>query len=121
MTNDPWTYQAYIRQSRAELGVAKHGYVASHSGWFSERSACYLASGRPVLVQETGFSDWLPTGDGVLRFRTCDEALAGIEEIEARLAFHARAARELAATHFDARRVLAELVEQSVTLPEVAP
>jgi hypothetical protein len=120
VTHDPWTYQAYLQQSRAELGVAKHGYVASRSGWFSERSACYLASGRPALVQETGFSDWLPTGKGLLRFRTCEEALAGIDEIAGRLAFHARTAREIAAAHFDARQVLAELVEHSLGLQEGA-
>jgi hypothetical protein len=121
VTRDPWTYQDYLRQSRAELGVAKHGYVESRSGWFSERSACYLASGRPALVQETGFSDWLPTGEGLLPFRTCEEALAGIEEIEARLAFHARAARELAAAHLDARCVLRELIEQSFAAQEPSP
>ena len=61
-TRDPWTYQRLMRGSKAEFGVAKHGYVVSRSGWFSERSAGYLASGRPVLAQDTGFSEWLPTG-----------------------------------------------------------
>jgi hypothetical protein len=121
VTSDPWTYQAYLRRSSAELGIAKHGYVASHSGWFSERSACYLASGRPVLAQETGFSDWLPTGRGVLSFRSCEEALAGIEEVEARLPDHARAAREVAASHFEAGRVLEKLVEESFSLREGRP
>ena len=120
VTKDPWTYQAYLQRSRAELGIAKHGYAVSRSGWFSERSACYLASGRPVLVQETGFSDWLPSGEGLLRFETPDEALAGVEEITARLEFHGRRARELAAEHFDARRVLARLIEQSFSGEERA-
>src|SRR5262249_4053715 len=66
---DPWAFRDYIRQSKCEFSVAKHGYVVSRSGWFSERSASYLASGRPVVVQDTGFSDWLPTGRGVLAFR----------------------------------------------------
>ena len=62
VTRDPWTYQRYIEKSKAEFSVAKHGYVVSRCGWFSERSACYLAAGRPVVVQDTGFSDRLPTG-----------------------------------------------------------
>ena len=76
VTKDLWTYQSYIIQSKAEFSVAKHGYVVSRSGWFSERSACYMASGRPVLVQETGFTSWLSTGCGVISFCTADEALS---------------------------------------------
>ena len=60
----PETYKSYVERSRGEFSVAKHGYVASRSGWFSERSACYMATGRPVVVQNTGFSTWLPTGGG---------------------------------------------------------
>ena len=67
--------------SWAELGIAKSGYVASRCGWFSDRSVCYLASGRPVLAQETGFSDFLPTGEGLLAFETVDDVLAGVEEL----------------------------------------
>ena len=69
LTADPWAYQSYIHGSKGEFSVAKHGYVISRSGWFSDRSATYLASGRPILVQETGFSDWLETGCGVISFR----------------------------------------------------
>ena len=65
---DLTAYQSYLRKSKAEFSVAKHGYVVSRSGWFSERSAAYMASGRPVLLQDTGFSDWLPTGLGILAF-----------------------------------------------------
>jgi hypothetical protein len=90
-----WTYQRYIQRSKAEFSVAKHGYVVSRSGWFSERSASYLASGRPVVVQDTGFSDWLQTGAGVIAFRTPEEALAGIEEVNRRYEFHCRAARAI--------------------------
>ena len=108
---DPWTYQRYIRQSRAEFSVAKHGYVVSRSGWFSERSAAYLASGRPVLVQETGFSDWLQTKSGVIAFNTPDEVRAGIEEINSRYEHHCRAAREIVESYFDARKVLPRLIE----------
>ena len=95
VTRDPWSYQEFIRGSKAEFSVAKHGYVASRSGWFSERSAAYLASGRPVLTQQTGFSDWLQTGAGLLAFETMEEALAGIEEIDAGYEHHCRAARAI--------------------------
>jgi hypothetical protein len=111
---DPWAYQRYIQQSRAEWSVAKHGYVISQSGWFSERSAAYLASGRPVLLQETGFSDWLPTGAGVVPFRSPAEALAGIEAINGRYDFHCQAARTLAEKYFDSRTVLRDLIERAV-------
>ncbi len=113
-TRDPWTYQRYIRRSKAEFSVAKQGYVVSRSGWFSERSAGYLASGRPVLVQETGFSDWLPTGRGVVRFQTPDEALAGVESIDSQYAMHCDAARALAAEYFDSRMVLPALIERAM-------
>lgn len=113
-TLDPWTYQDYIQQSKAEFSVAKHGYVVSRSGWFSERSAAYLASGRPVLIQETGFSDWLHTKAGVIPFNTPEEALAGIEEINSRYKFHAWAAREIAEEYFDARKVLSQLLERII-------
>lgn len=116
-TADPWTYQRYVQGSRAEFSVAKHGYVASRSGWFSERSAAYLASGRPVLVEETGFSDRLPTGTGIVAFESAEEAAAGVADIDARYADHCRRARELAAEHFDARMVLTELVERAMGEP----
>jgi hypothetical protein len=112
-TRDPWTYQQYIQRSGAEFSVAKHGYVVSRSGWFSERSAAYLASGRPVVTQETGFSTWLPTGAGVLAFSSPDEAVSCIEEVERRHDFHSRRAREIAEAHFDSRTVLASLVEEA--------
>lgn len=114
-TRDPWTYQRYIRRSKAEFSVAKHGYVVSRSGWFSERSAAYLASGRPVLVQDTGFSDWLETGSGVIPFETPEEALAGVEEINRRYEFHCRAARAIAEEYFDASKVLPRLVESAMS------
>ncbi|MEC4811768.1 MAG: hypothetical protein SAK29_00540 [Scytonema sp. PMC 1069.18] len=113
-TLDPWTYQHYIQQSKAEFTVAKHGYVISRSGWFSERSAAYLASGRPVLVQETGFSDWLHTRYGVIPFNTLEEALTGIEEINSRYKFHCQAAREIAEEYFDARKVLNQLLKRII-------
>jgi hypothetical protein len=107
----PASYQHFIRTSRAEISVAKHGYVATRSGWISDRSACYLASGRPVLVQETGMSDRIPTGRGLVTFRDADEALAGIEAINGEYELHRRAARELAEEIFATERVLPRLVE----------
>jgi hypothetical protein len=114
-TRDPWTYQRYIQHSKAEFSVAKHGYVVSRSGWFSERSAAYLASGRPVVTQETGFSDWLQTGSGVIPCSTPGEALAGIEEVNSRYEFHCRAARVIAEEYFDARKVLPRLIEYAMS------
>ena len=106
-------YQQYIQQSKGEFTVAKHGYTVSRCGWFSERSASYLASARPVIVQDTGFSDWLPASAGVVRFNTPEEALAGIREVNSRYDFHCRAARAIAEEYFDARKVLRSLVEQA--------
>jgi hypothetical protein len=113
-TRDAYKYQEYIRSSRAEFSVAKHGYVVTRCGWFSERSAAYLASGRPVVVQDTGFSDWLETGSGVIPFNTPDEAVAGIEEINRRYDFHCRAAREIAREYFDASEVLPALIQHAM-------
>ncbi len=112
VTRDPWTYQDYIAGSYAEFSVAKAGYVTSQSGWFSERSAAYLASGRPVVVQETGFSRWLSAPGGVLPFSTPEHALAQLSELEARYPFHCRMAREVAASHFASDAVLSRLVDE---------
>lgn len=113
VAHDPWAFREYVAASAAELTVAKHGYVATRSGWFSERSANYLASGRPVITQETGFSDVLPTGAGLLSFRDRDEALAALADVVAHPARHASAARALAAEHFDARNVLTQLLRDT--------
>ena len=110
-TQTPWTYQQYIQQSKAEFSVAKQGYVVSRSGLFSERSTCYLATGRPVVIQDTGFSDWLPTGTGVISFNTMEEAIAGIEEVNRRYEFHCQMARVIAQEYFDAGIVLPRLLE----------
>ncbi|MHB1562125.1 MAG: glycosyltransferase, partial [Isosphaeraceae bacterium] len=112
-TRDPWSYQDYIRRSRGEFAIAKHGYVVSRSAWFSERSACYLASGRPVIVQDTGFSHDLPTGNGVLAFENPDDAIAAVEEVNRRYDHHCRAARDLAIAYFDSRAVLTRLIESA--------
>ena len=106
----PDAYQGFIQGSKAEIGIAKSGYVASRTGWVSDRSICYLASGRPVLAQETGFSRFLPTGEGLLPFETLDQALDGIARFDADYARHARAARALAETYFDSDKVLSRLL-----------
>lgn len=116
-TRDPWTYRQYIAASLAEFSVAKQAYVTTRSGWFSDRSAAYLASGRPVLLQETGFSDWIESGRGLLSFQTADQAVEGIEEIRRHHPLHARAARELAECHFDSKRILGDLVESAFGPP----
>jgi hypothetical protein len=110
----PADYQSFIQESRAEFGVAKHGYVAMRSGWFSDRSVCYLASGRPVLIQETGVSDWLPTGAGVVTFRDRDEALRGVDAINADYQCHRQAARQLAEECFSTESVLPPLLEAAM-------
>jgi hypothetical protein len=111
VTRDPWTYQGYIRDSLGELSVAKEGYVKARSGWFSERSAAYLASGRPVVTQETGFSDWMETGEGVLAFSSPDQAVEGVGAVRRRYREHCRAARAVAEEYFDSRKVLTRLIE----------
>jgi len=108
------TYRQYIESSKAEWSVAKHGYVLGQPGWFSCRSACYLAAGRPVAVQDTGFSTVLPVGEGLLTFTTVAEAVAAIKEIEANYARHARAARALAVEYFDAAKVLTRLIDEAL-------
>jgi hypothetical protein len=104
-------YRDYIRGSWAELMVAKEMYVATHSGWFSERSACYLASGRPVLAQDTGLDGLLPTGEGLVTFTDLDDAAAGVEAIAGDWQRHARAARDLAEEYFDSDLVLGRLLD----------
>ena len=108
---DPWKYREYIQTSKAEFSVAKHAYVATRSGWFSCRSACYLAAGKPVVVQDTGFSESLPTAEGIVAFSTEDEALAAIERVNRDYQHHAVAATRLAREFFDAQRVLRTLLD----------
>jgi hypothetical protein len=111
VAGDPTAYQRYVQGSGAELMVAKNMYVRAWSGWFSDRSLCYLASGRPVLAQDTGFTRLYPTGEGLLAFSSLDDACAGAELISGSYARHARGARALAEEHFDSRKVLSRLLE----------
>jgi hypothetical protein len=115
VSKTPASYREFIQSSRAEFSVPKHGYVATRGGWFSDRSVCYLASGRPVLIEDTGLSDWLPAGDGVLTFENVEGARAGVEGINANYDHHRRAARELAESLFSAGRVLPALLDAAMS------
>lgn len=106
-----WDYRRFIQGSKAEFGVAKHAYVAHRSGWFSDRTECYLAAGRPALVQDTGWSAHLPSGTGLIGFSTPEEALDGLARISGDWPTHARRASEIAREHFDASRVLPPFLE----------
>jgi hypothetical protein len=105
-------YRDYIQHSRGEFSVAKNLYTATRSGWFSCRSICYLAAGRPVVVQDTGFSEFLPTGRGLIAFSTLEEAVTAIKEVERDYATHQFAAREIAAEYFSFERVLGRMLGQ---------
>jgi hypothetical protein len=108
----PDQYQQFIQGSKAEFGIAKSGYVASRCGWFSDRSVCYLASGRPVVAQETGFSQFLPTGTGLFAFESADDVLAAIDALRGDYRRHAQAARGVAEDVFDAGKVLPRLLRE---------
>lgn len=110
-TVTPALYQDFIGDSRGEISTAKQVYVAMRTGWFSCRSACYIAAGRPVVVQDTGFKPVIPVGEGVLAFDTMEEAVEGIREVEGDYARHARAALEIAREYFDAEKVLGRMIE----------
>jgi hypothetical protein len=112
VAGEPTSYRDFIQHSLAELSVAKSMYVDTGGGWFSDRSVCYLASGKPVLAQDTGFSSNYPTGEGLLAFTNPDQAKAGVEAILAAPATHRQRARELAEEHFDARTVLRSLIDR---------
>jgi hypothetical protein len=113
-TRTIWRFRDYIRDSRAELTIAKQCYVRSGSGWFSERSANYLAAGRPVVAQDTGWSQYVPSaGKGALPFSTTDEAAAAVREIESDPAGHGDAARALARSYFGASIVLSQLLSDA--------
>ena len=107
----PADYAAFVRGSKAEIAIAKDGYIRSRCGWFSDRSVCYLASGRPVIATDTGFARHLPTGKGLFACTTVDDMLAAIDALNTDVAAQRRAAREIAASCFDSRRVLPSLLD----------
>jgi hypothetical protein len=110
---DPARYRDYLRRSAGEFSVAKDLNVRLATGWFSDRSACYLAAGRPVVVQDTGFRTSLPSGAGLLAFRTPDEAVDAVREVMAHWPLHSAAARRIAEQCFAATWVLAELLDRA--------
>jgi hypothetical protein len=109
---DHQAYRSFLTSSRGEWSVAKHGYVEGRTGWFSCRTACYLAAGRPAVVQETGWSRHLPSTRGILPFSTLEEAVWGLAEISHNYREHSKAAREIALEFFDAKKVCRELLQQ---------
>jgi len=110
-TTDLWSYRDYIRASRGEFTVARDLNVRLRSGWFSERSACYLAASRPVITQDTGFGTAVPTGEGLFAFNTMEEILVAFDAIKSDYERHSRAARSLAEEYFRAETVLAKVIQ----------
>jgi hypothetical protein len=117
---DPHSYQEFIQTSRAEFSVAKHGYVQTRSGWISDRTACYLASGKPAIVQSTGFEHRIRPGAGLLTFSTVGEAVTALQQVQEDYLAHAHAARRLAEDHFDSDVVLANLLKRAGVKFDVA-
>jgi hypothetical protein len=113
LTSDILPYRDYVLSSRGEFTVAKEQYTRPRSGWFSDRSACYLAAGRPVITQETGFSKFLPTGEGLFAFLTAEDVLAAVETIEGDYALQCQRARDIAVEYFAAEKVLSHLMERA--------
>jgi hypothetical protein len=105
-------YRDFLRGSRGEFSVAKETYVKALTGWFSCRSACYLASGRPVVAQDTGWSRVLPTGRGLFAFSGVEEAAEALRAVASDPVGHGRAARAIAEEFFDSRLVLSDLLER---------
>lgn len=113
ITKTPESYKQYIHSSKGEWSIAKQGYVSGQSGWFSERSTCYLASRRPVVVQDTGFSRFIKTGEGLLIFTSPEEAIVAIEDVNRNYKKHCEAAISVAEEYFRFDRVLNRLLELS--------
>jgi hypothetical protein len=114
VSRTPESYREFIQQSCAEFSVPKNGYVAMRGGWFSDRSVCYLASGRPVVIEDTGLADWLPVDEGVLTFNDPESALRCVEQVNADYERHRHAARRLAEEHFATDKVLPALLEAAM-------
>ncbi len=112
---DTSSYRDFVSSSRAEIGIPKSGYVDSRSGWFSDRSACYLAAGRPVVTASTGFERHLPVGEGLLAFEDAEGAAECIAAVNSDYARHSAAARAIAVEHLDSDRVLGEMLDAAFT------
>jgi glycosyltransferase involved in cell wall biosynthesis len=114
VSSTPEEYRAYVQRSRGEFSCAKPAYVTLETAWVSDRTICYLASGKPAVVQYTGPSRFLPDADGLFRFRNLDEAAAALAAVEADYERHCRRARALAEEHFDSRRIVARVLERAL-------
>ena len=114
VSGDPWAYRSYLANSAGEWSVAKNAYVAGRTGWFSCRSACYLALGVPVVVQDTGFTRHIPSGEGIIAFTNPEEAITALESVALRPEAHSAAALEIAHEHFDSAKVLSSLLERAL-------
>ena len=110
-TSTPELYRQFVRASAGKISVAKDVYVALRTGWFSTRSACYLAAARPVVVQDTGFSAIIPTGEGLFAFSDVEQAVSAVRAVEGDRRRHEQAARELASSYFDSGSVLGRLLD----------
>jgi len=113
MSRDVDCYREYILQARGEFTVARDQYVRPKTGWFSDRSVCYLAAGRPVITQETGFSKFIPSGKGLFGFKTMEDILTAVDSIESDFEGNCGAAREIAAEYFAAEKVVGSLMERA--------
>ena len=112
INNSIYTYRDYIKNSLAEFSVAKETYVKANTGWFSDRSACYLAAGRPAIVQETQWSKYIPSGRGVLAFSSLETARDAVIEVTKNYKAHSAAAKEIANEYFDSSKVLSEMISK---------
>jgi hypothetical protein len=113
VSRDAELYRRYIQDSRAEFTVARDQYVRPTTGWFSDRTCCYLAAGRPVITQETGFSKFIQSGQGLFGFQTMEDILLAVDAIESDYARHCRAARDIAAEYFAAEKVVGSLMQRA--------
>jgi glycosyltransferase involved in cell wall biosynthesis len=111
MSKDIFPYRSFIAGSRGEFTVSKDQYVRLRTGWFSDRSACYLAAGRPVITHDTGFGKNIPTGAGLFGFNTMEEIVGALEAINSDYDKHCQAARAIAEEYFRAETVTAKLLE----------
>jgi hypothetical protein len=114
VASTPEMYQAYIQRSRGEFSCAKPSYIKLQTSWISDRTLCYLASGKPVVVQHTGPSSFLPNGEGMFRFSTLQEAADALEVINADYRRHSQAARQVAETYFDSKQVVTNILTHAL-------
>jgi hypothetical protein len=117
-TPDWQSYRSFLSESFGEFSVAKQTYSKARTGWFSCRSACYLAAGRPVIAQETGWSSFIPAGRGLFAFNSVESARDALFEVAANLELHSYAAREIAEEYFAAEKILPAMLDQLTKRPE---